>query len=137
MSHQAGTPASGGWSGSGGAGGKVTVPPALATAVTFSTLVPAGAETGTAAQVGAAFGPLPAGETALAAIGASSAAAGNAATAVRTNKRRFMSLTLGRGRQCSPQGGPLATPRAAPGDHGSVPGLPSAGRAARSCSCAR
>lgn len=102
-SHQAGTSVSVSLSGcSGGAAGNVTVPPALATAFTDSTLVPEGAETGTVAQVVAATGPLSR-ETALAAVGTSTVTT----AAIRTIKRCFMPDILTRDPRASPQGNAL------------------------------
>src|SRR5690242_4671883 len=86
MSHQAGTPEMGAGAGYPGTrGAKVTVPPALAAAVTDTTLAPEGAGTGTAAQGAeaiAAAGPLCL-LTAPAAAGTRAAAAGTAA-AIKT-----------------------------------------------------
>src|SRR5689334_11945788 len=86
-SHQAGTPVSVSSCGcSGGTAGNVTVPPLWASAVTVSTMVPAGAETGIAAH---ALDGLLSREAALAAIGTSAAATGTAA-ASRMSKGFFM-----------------------------------------------
>src|SRR4051794_19150402 len=90
-------------------GGKVTVPPLLATAVTFSTLVPAGADTGTAAQVAAAGAPLVL-EMALAAMGTSSAVAAGTAAAIKMIRRRFMLITLAWRPSLGPRIGPWAAP---------------------------